>query len=98
MPAAAHQPRPDALRLRLLCAEAREALRCLEEGVIRSADDGDAASVLGLGFPEALGGVLRWAEDFGLGALTQALDRLAPAHGERFSFALALASRPRRAR
>jgi 3-hydroxyacyl-CoA dehydrogenase len=85
LPAAAHQPRPDALRLRLLCAEAREALRCLEEGVIRSADDGDAASVLGLGFPKALGGVLRWAEDFGLGALTQALDRLAPAHGERFS-------------
>jgi 3-hydroxyacyl-CoA dehydrogenase len=84
-PAAARLPERETLQLRLLCAEAREALRCLEEGVIRSADDGDAASVLGLGFPKSSGGVLRWAEDFGLSALTQALDRLAPAHGERFS-------------
>ena len=49
----AAQPDVEAIKLRLLVAEAREALRCLEEGVIASADDGDAASVLGLGFPEA---------------------------------------------
>jgi 3-hydroxyacyl-CoA dehydrogenase/enoyl-CoA hydratase/3-hydroxybutyryl-CoA epimerase len=72
------------LQLRLLAAEAHEALRCLEEGVVTSADDADAASVLGLGFPKARGGILRWAEDFGLGALVGALDRLAEAHGERF--------------
>ena len=53
------------MKLRLLFAEAREALHCLGEGVIASADDGDAASVLGLGFPKRVGGILRWTEDFG---------------------------------
>jgi 3-hydroxyacyl-CoA dehydrogenase/enoyl-CoA hydratase/3-hydroxybutyryl-CoA epimerase len=82
---AARAPDPESIRLRLLAAEAREALRCLEEGVIATADDADAASVLGLGFPKARGGVLRWADEFGLGALVDLLDRLAAAHGERFS-------------
>jgi 3-hydroxyacyl-CoA dehydrogenase/enoyl-CoA hydratase/3-hydroxybutyryl-CoA epimerase len=84
-PAAAGRPEPEDTRLRLLAAEAREALRCLEEGVIADADDADVASVLGLGFPKAQGGVLRWAEDFGLIALVEALDRLAETHGDRFS-------------
>ncbi len=91
------QPEPEAIRLRLLAAEAREALRCLEERIIRSADDADAASVLGLGFPKAQGGILRWAENFGLGALVRALDRLAETHGSRFSpspWLRALAARP----
>jgi 3-hydroxyacyl-CoA dehydrogenase len=75
----------DAVRLRLLAAEAREALRCLEEGVVDSADDADVASILGLGFPKRLGGVLRWAEDFDLAAFVALCQRLASAHGERFA-------------
>ena len=75
----------DAVRLRLLAVEAREALRCLEEGVIDSADDADVASILGLGFPKRLGGVLRWAEDFDLAAFVALCQRLACAHGERFA-------------
>jgi 3-hydroxyacyl-CoA dehydrogenase len=74
-----------AASLRLLAAEAREALRCLEEGVIDSADDADVASILGLGFPKRLGGVLRWAEDFDLAAFATLCRRLASAHGERFA-------------
>ena len=70
------QPDAEAVKLRLLSAEAREALRCLEEGVIASADDADAASVLGLGFPKRVGGILRWAEDFGLAALRRGLRRV----------------------
>lgn len=83
-PYSVSQPSADSIRLRLLAAEAREALRCLEEGVIASADDADAASVLGLGFPKARGGILRWAEDFGLAAFVARLDGLALAHGNRF--------------
>ena len=64
------------MKLRLLVAEAREALRCLEEGGIASADDADAASVLGLGFPKSVGGVLRWVEDFGLRAIRRCLRQL----------------------
>ena len=81
---AGRQPDPESIRLRLLLAEATEALRCLEEGVIASADDADSASVLGLAFPKRLGGVLRWAEDFGLVALVEACDGLAVTHGVRF--------------
>jgi 3-hydroxyacyl-CoA dehydrogenase len=84
-PPAARQPDNQAVRLRLLCAEAREAFRCLEEGVIASADDGDAASVLGLGFPKHVGGILRWAEDFGFAAFVAACDALAREEGERFA-------------
>ena len=81
-PPAARQPAIEAIGLRLRIAEAREALRCLEEGVIVSADDADAATVLGLGFPKRLGGVLRWAEDFGLPEFVAACERLA---AERFA-------------
>jgi 3-hydroxyacyl-CoA dehydrogenase len=84
-PPAAGRFDADAVRLRLLAAEAREALRCLEEGVIDSADDADVASILGLGFPKQTGGVLRWAEDFDLAAFAALCRRLASAHGERFA-------------
>jgi 3-hydroxyacyl-CoA dehydrogenase len=96
-PAATRQPEPEAIRLRLLAAEAREALLCLEEGIVKSADDADAASVLGLGFPNAQGGILRWVEDFGLGALVAVLDGLAASHGLRFTpspWLRAVAARP----
>ncbi len=83
-PLAARQPDAPTVRLRLLAAEAREALRCLEEGVIGNADDGDAASVLGLGFAKRAGGVLGWAEDYGLALFVAACDRLAREQGARF--------------
>jgi 3-hydroxyacyl-CoA dehydrogenase len=85
LPPILHQPDPECIRLRLLLAEAREALRCLEEGVVASADDADLASVLGLAFPKRHGGILRWAESFGLVSLVEAFDRLAEAHGVRFA-------------
>ena len=74
----------DSLSLRLRLAEVMEALRCLEDGVIASADDADTASVLGLGFPTAAGGVLRWAENVGLPTLVARADELARTHGPRF--------------
>ncbi len=73
------------LRLRLFAAESREALRRLEEGIVNSADDADAASVLGLGYPKQAGGVVRAVEDFGLDAFVALCDALTAAHGERFA-------------
>lgn len=69
---------------RLRWIEAIEALRCLEEGVLASADDADTASLLGLAYPRADGGVLAWAERFGLAAFVAQAEALADAHGERF--------------
>jgi 3-hydroxyacyl-CoA dehydrogenase len=78
-------PDREPIRLRLLAAEALEALRRLEEGIVASADDADAASMLGLGYPKQSGGVLRAAETFGLDAFASLCERLASAHGERFT-------------
>jgi len=69
---------------RLRCAEAMEALRCLEEGVIDNADEADTGSLLGLGFPAATGGVLRWAETQGLNHFADDCAALARQHGARF--------------
>ena len=82
-PPAASPPVSESIRLRLFAAEAGEALRRLEEGAVASADDADAASTLGLGYPA--GGVLRAAETYGLAAFVALCDRLAAAHGERFA-------------
>ena len=70
--------------MRLRLAEVMQALHCVEHGVIASADDADTASVLGLGFPVANGGVLNWAEGFGFPALVAQADALAQVHGARF--------------
>jgi 3-hydroxyacyl-CoA dehydrogenase/enoyl-CoA hydratase/3-hydroxybutyryl-CoA epimerase len=73
----------EAIAQRLRWAEALEALRCLAEGVIANAEDGDTASRLGLGFPG--GGVLQWAEATGLDEVVRVARRLAARHGDRFS-------------
>ena len=78
------QPTLQRVQQRLRLAEVLEALRCLEEGVIDSADDADAGSLLGLGYPAGTGGVLQWAEDFGLNHLSEQAASLARLHGARF--------------
>ncbi|GID28129.1 3-hydroxyacyl-CoA dehydrogenase NAD-binding domain-containing protein [Paractinoplanes brasiliensis] len=50
------------LKDRFLFAEALDARRCLDEGVLRTAEDGNVGSILGIGYPAWTGGVLRFAE------------------------------------
>lgn len=84
-PPALSQPTAAQIGLRLRCAEVMDALRCLEQGVIDSADAADTGSLLGLGFPPATGGVLRWAEHYGLPRFVDTCADLAREHGERFT-------------
>jgi 3-hydroxyacyl-CoA dehydrogenase/enoyl-CoA hydratase/3-hydroxybutyryl-CoA epimerase len=78
-------PPPLQVQQRLRCIEALEALRCLEERVIARAEDADTASVLGLGFPAARGGVLRDVETLGLAPFVAECEQLAVQHGPRFT-------------
>jgi 3-hydroxyacyl-CoA dehydrogenase/enoyl-CoA hydratase/3-hydroxybutyryl-CoA epimerase len=51
---------------RLTTTFAREAQRCLDEGILRSADEGDLGAVLGLGFPPFLGGPFTYMKERGI--------------------------------
>jgi len=61
-----------------------EAARCLEEGVADGPDAIDAAMVLGTGFAPFRGGLMRYAESRGLGAVAGRLNDLADQYGDRF--------------
>jgi len=62
-----------------------EAVRCLEEGIIRSARDGDVGAVFGLGFPPFRGGPFRYVDAEGAKTIVERLEELADRHGERFT-------------
>jgi 3-hydroxyacyl-CoA dehydrogenase/enoyl-CoA hydratase/3-hydroxybutyryl-CoA epimerase len=51
---------------RLTTAFVREAQRCLEQGILRSAEEGDLGAILGLGFPPFLGGPFAYAKARGI--------------------------------
>ena len=60
----AGQPAFGDLKERLLFAEALEAWRAHDSGVIDSAADANVGSLLGIGFPAWTGGVLRYIEQY----------------------------------
>lgn len=69
---------------RIAYAMVNEALFCLQEGVIRSPDDGDLGAILGLGFPPFRGGPFRFVDQMGISAFRKEMEGLAKCHGERF--------------
>lgn len=69
---------------RLLLALVNEAVYCRDEGIIGSADDGDAGAVFGFGFPPFLGGPFHYLTEEGAAAVVGRLRELQARHGERF--------------
>jgi 3-hydroxyacyl-CoA dehydrogenase / enoyl-CoA hydratase / 3-hydroxybutyryl-CoA epimerase len=67
-----------------------EAVRCLGEGILRSARDGDVGAIFGLGFPPFLGGPFRYADSLGPAELLRRLEHYQDKYGERFTPAPAL--------
>lgn len=72
------------ITVRLVLRMVNEAFRVLEEGIARSESDLDVAMVLGTGFPDWRGGVIRYARDLGPGRVVMELERLAGECGQRF--------------
>jgi 3-hydroxyacyl-CoA dehydrogenase / enoyl-CoA hydratase / 3-hydroxybutyryl-CoA epimerase len=62
-----------------------EAVRCLGEGILRSARDGDVGAIFGLGFPPFLGGPFRYADSLGPSELLRRLEHYQDKYGERFT-------------
>jgi 3-hydroxyacyl-CoA dehydrogenase/enoyl-CoA hydratase/3-hydroxybutyryl-CoA epimerase len=65
---------------RCVLAMINEAARCVEEGLVRSTDELDLASVMGMGYPPFRGGVLHDAATRGFEAVVQSLEQLATRH------------------
>ena len=78
------QKRPSAFSVnRLVLPMINESIRCLEEHVCTAADV-DLAVIAGLGFPQAKGGILHFADETGLPAMLADLENLTKTYGERF--------------
>ncbi|MGJ3263430.1 MAG: 3-hydroxyacyl-CoA dehydrogenase NAD-binding domain-containing protein [Salinarimonas sp.] len=73
------------LQERLLVAQALEAARTVEEGVIVDPREADVGSILGFGFAPFTGGALSYIDFMGAKAFVETADRLANVHGARFA-------------
>jgi 3-hydroxyacyl-CoA dehydrogenase/enoyl-CoA hydratase/3-hydroxybutyryl-CoA epimerase len=83
-PRAAQQPSLEEVKKRLLCIQALEAARCMEEGVVTTAAEADLGSILGWGFPAWTGGTLSYIDTVGIRGFVAECDRLARRYGKRF--------------
>lgn len=77
---------------RCLLVFINESVRCLEEGILSTAYDGDVGAVFGLGFPPFWGGPFKYIDHLGADAVVKRLEALAAKYGERFKPAASLIS------
>lgn len=61
-----------------------EAARCLDEGIIRNARDGDIGAIFGIGFPPFLGGPFHYIDTLGAEVIVNKLNLWSSELGERF--------------
>ena len=69
---------------RCVLAMVNEAARCLQENVVDSADSVDLGMIMGTGFPPFRGGLLRFAESYGIDNVVVRLRELKKLYGNRF--------------
>lgn len=70
---------------RLLFRQVIEALKCLESNVLRSVDDGNIGSIMGIGAPVWTGGFIQFVNTYGLKAFVDRCSELTAAYGDRFT-------------
>ena len=69
---------------RLLFRAVLETLRCLDEGVLRSSQDANIGSIMGIGAPAWTGGYAQFVQTYGHDAFYQRCHELAEKYGPRF--------------
>jgi 3-hydroxyacyl-CoA dehydrogenase/enoyl-CoA hydratase/3-hydroxybutyryl-CoA epimerase len=74
----------DEIVQRCVLAMVNEATRCLEEGILRGARDGDIGAVFGIGFPPFRGGPFRYVDAVGADTIVRELDALYGRFAPRF--------------
>jgi 3-hydroxyacyl-CoA dehydrogenase/enoyl-CoA hydratase/3-hydroxybutyryl-CoA epimerase len=77
-------PDMEAAQFRMALTMINEAAFCLEEGILKSATDGDFGAILGLGFPPFLGGPFRYIDQIGVNNIVSQLENYASKFGPRF--------------
>ncbi|GAB55657.1 3-hydroxyacyl-CoA dehydrogenase [Glaciecola punicea ACAM 611] len=70
---------------RCLLLMLNEAAMCLEEGVIRSARDGDIGAIFGIGFPPFRGGPFRYMDELGIDHVVSRLEHYATSYSEKYT-------------
>ena len=83
-PTAEQQPDQRELIDRLLYAQANEAARCFDEGVLRSVADANVGSIFGWGFAPFHGGALQFINSVGAAKFVERSRQLAAKYGPRF--------------
>ncbi len=84
-PVAAQQPAQQELVDRLMFAQANEAARCYQEGVLCSVADANIGSIFGWGFAPFHGGALQFINALGARNFVKRARELAVRHGPRFA-------------
>jgi len=75
----------DELQRRCVLAMVNEAVRCLQDGILRSSRDGDVGAVFGIGFPPFRGGPFRYVDSLGAERVVRALEGLNSDRAPRFA-------------
>ena len=73
------------IALRCVLPMLNEAVRCLDDGIIRSPRDGDIGAIFGIGFPPFLGGPFRYMDQFGLKELVEKMNEFASKYDDRYA-------------
>ena len=84
-PAPATAPAPDDIEDRLILPMVNEAVDCLYEGIVETADLLDAGVIFGTGFAPFRGGPLQYCRERGVDAVRARLEVLSETFGPRFA-------------
>ena len=74
----------DEIVARCVFSMVNEAARCLEEKVVETPQDVDLGMIMGTGFPPFRGGLLRYADSYGVAKIVTELEALSKKYGMRF--------------